>query len=53
MVKLIWYYDIYLLIKAVSENEKQELITLINKTGLANLMSHTLKLTAQYFPSKS
>lgn len=52
MVKLIWYYDIYLLIKAASDNEKQELITLISKTGLANLMTYTLKLTAQYFPSK-
>ncbi len=52
MVKLIWYYDIYLLIKAATDNEKQELITLINNTGLANLMTNTLKLTAQYFPSK-
>ena len=52
MVKLIWYYDIFLLIKAISGNEKQELLTLINKTGLANLMTHALQLTAQYFPSK-
>lgn len=52
MVKLIWYYDINLLIKAADEDTKQELITLINNTGLANLMTYTLKLTAQYFPSK-
>lgn len=52
MVKLIWYYDIYLLVKTISDNEKQELLTLVNNTGLANLMSHTLNLTSQYFPSK-
>lgn len=52
MVKLIWYYDIYLLVKTISNTEKKELLTLINSTGLANLMSHTLNLTSQYFPSK-
>ena len=50
-VKLIWYYDIYLLVKTISGNERQELTILMYNTGLANLMAQTLKLTAQYFPS--
>lgn len=53
MVKLIWYYDIHLLITAINQNEKNELITLIRNTGLANLMTHILTLTEQYFPSNA
>ena len=51
LVKLIWYYDIFLLIQNINEQKEQELINLISSTGLANLMTHTLTLTSQYFPS--
>lgn len=52
MVKLIWYYDIFLLIQNINDQAEQELINLITRTGLANLMTHTLTLTSQYFPSE-
>tara|TARA_R110001583_G_scaffold1285_1_gene10541 strand:+ start:9307 stop:10434 length:1128 start_codon:yes stop_codon:yes gene_type:complete len=51
MVKLIWYYDIHLLLKTLTENDKEALLTIIQKTGLANIISHTLNLTTQFFAS--
>lgn len=51
LIKLIWYYDLYLIIEQLDSNEIEQLKTIITTTGLAFLVQHTLVLTIEYFPS--
>lgn len=52
LIKLIWYYDLYLIIEQLDSNEIEQLKTIITTTGLAFLVQHTLVLTIEYFPSE-
>lgn len=51
LVKLIWYYDIYLLAEQLTPLEREQLLNLIDKTGLSGVIHYVLKLTAAFFPS--
>jgi hypothetical protein len=51
LIKLIWYYDIYLLIENLGQAEKKELETLIKKKELIVVFLECLKLTTFYFKS--
>ncbi|WP_077342093.1 nucleotidyltransferase family protein [Pseudocolwellia agarivorans] len=51
LIKLIWYYDLYLIIEQLDSAEIEQLKTIITNTGLAFLVQHTLVLTIEYFPS--
>jgi hypothetical protein len=51
LIKLIWYYDIYLLIEKISQNEKTELQGLIQKKELVTVILECIKLTTVYFNS--
>jgi hypothetical protein len=52
LVKLIWLYDIYLIIEQLDEKMRLDLLELIKVKGLATLVLFTLRLTNQYFPSQ-
>jgi hypothetical protein len=52
LVKLIWLYDIYLIIEQLDEKMRLDLLELIKVKGLATLVLFTLRLTMQYFPSQ-
>jgi hypothetical protein len=52
LVKLIWLYDIYLIIEQLDEKMRLDLLELIKVKGLATLVLFTLRLTNQYFLSQ-
>ena len=52
LVKLIWLYDIYLIIEQLDEKMRSDLLELIKVKGLATLVLFTLRLTSQYFSSQ-
>jgi hypothetical protein len=52
LVKLIWLYDIYLIVEQLDEKMRLDLLELIKVKGLATLVLFTLRLTNQYFPSQ-
>jgi hypothetical protein len=52
LVKLIWLYDIYLIIEQLDEKMCLDLLELIKVKGLATLVLFTLRLTSQYFSSQ-
>ena len=49
LIKLIWYYDIYLLSKKLDEEEKNDFLKLVNASGLAKVAIKALELTTEYF----
>ena len=51
LIKLIWYYDIYLIIDQLDDNELEQLKSIISDKGLATLVAYTLELTSRYFES--
>jgi hypothetical protein len=52
LVKLIWLYDIYLIVEQLDEKMRLDLLELIKVKGLVTLALFTLRLTNQYFPSQ-
>ena len=51
LIKLIWYYDIYLLSEKLDEHEIKYFLQLINTSGLAKVTIKALELTTEYFDS--
>ena len=51
--KLIWFVDIYMLIKSMSTKEKDVFISLINQTGFTSMTASFLKNCYYYLPMKS
>ena len=51
LIKLIWYYDIYLLSEKLDEYETKYFLQLINTSGLAKVTIKALELTTEYFDS--
>lgn len=49
-IKLIWYYDIYLLVKGFSSDEREALFNTIKEKAMSQLFIEALTLTEQYFP---
>jgi hypothetical protein len=53
LIKLIWYYDIHLLIVNLSEGESESFVALCDKKGFGPVAIAALMYTKQYFDSKS
>lgn len=51
LIKLIWFYDIYLIVEQLNKSELIQLKAIVKAKGLANLVLHTLNLTHAHFPS--
>lgn len=53
LTKLIWFYDIYLLLESMSEKETEKLADDIARLGLAHVFHYALVKVTQYFPNKN
>ena len=53
LIKLIWYYDIFLIIEQLNKPDLTQLKNIVTDKGLSHLFSHTLQLTEEYFPSNN
>jgi hypothetical protein len=51
LIKLIWYYDIFLLNEKLNEQENNDFLQLVNEAGLSKVTIKALELTTQYFDS--
>jgi hypothetical protein len=52
LVKLIWHYDIYLLINTFSSAESEKLLILANQKKLSKVLLYCIGLTQEYFDSE-
>jgi len=52
LVKLIWHYDIYLLINTFSSVESAQLLILANQKKLNKILLYCISLTQEYFDSE-
>jgi len=52
LVKLIWYYDIFLLIEKATDEELAKLKRLTTNKGLAAIVLNVLVFTREYFPAE-
>lgn len=50
-IKLIWFYDIYCLTETLTSVELEELLTIINRTGLSNIVALCIHEQRMLFPS--
>ena len=51
LIKLIWYYDIHLLVNKLQKSEQQQLLEWVHASGLSKVLIKALALTAEYFDS--
>ncbi|MBU3004342.1 nucleotidyltransferase family protein [Paraglaciecola arctica] len=51
LIKLIWYYDIFLLCEKLYDQDPNEFLQLVNEVGLGKVTIKTLELTTEYFDS--
>lgn len=53
LLKLVWFYDIYLLAEKLNANERKALIEVAAQKGISNILHYGIHLSEQYFRSSS